>query len=175
VSREAWLDDEAHPGHKAWIQGRFDRYLHDELLPFIRRDCNGYDRVWAAGASLGAFNAVLAGARDPGAFEGIVAMSGTYTMDRWMHGHMDEAYYLCQPMRFLPNMAGPPLDALQRTRFLIASGTGKWEAPAESEALAALLQNKGAQCDLQLWGTDADHDWPTWRSMLPLFLDRLLP
>ena len=25
-----------------------------------------------------------------------------------------------------------------------------------------------------IWGEDADHDWPTWRTMLPVFLDKLV-
>jgi esterase/lipase superfamily enzyme len=29
--------------------------------------------------------------------------------------------------------------------------------------------------NLELWGHDMRHDWVTWRAMLPLFLDKLLP
>jgi esterase/lipase superfamily enzyme len=25
------------------------------------------------------------------------------------------------------------------------------------------------------WGPEYDHDWPTWRAMLPLYLDDLAP
>ena len=173
VSREGWLDTDAHPAHKSWIQGRFDRYLHQELIPWIRQDCGGHERLWAAGASLGAYNAVLAGTRTPGAF--IVAMSGTYDMDRWMNGHVDSEYYFGQPMRFLPGLQGAPLEALRTTRFVIASGRGRYEAPQESVDLVRVLQAKGLEARLELWGADAHHDWPTWRTMLPMFLDRLLP
>ncbi len=175
VTREAWMDQDAHPGHKSWLQGRWDRYLHDELIPFIRRDCGGYDKVWAAGASLGAFNAVLAATRSPGDIAGVVAMSGTYTMDRWMHGHVDSEYFFCQPMRFLPGLDGPALDALRQTTMVLATGQGRWEAPQETVDLARVLDGKGVPNTLELWGHDCDHDWPTWRTMLPMFLDRLVP
>lgn len=175
ISGDAWLDPDAAPAHKSWLQGRFDSYLHDELVPFVKEDCGGFDKLVAAGASLGAFNAVLAGTRRPGAFSLVVGMSGTYLFDRWMNGHVDENFFFCQPTRFLPGLGGPGLEALRRTRFVIASGTGRYEAPDESRQLAALLRAKGVHADLELWGADAHHDWPTWRTMLPLFLDRLLP
>ena len=174
ISPEAWMDGDAPGAHKSWLQGQFDRYLHGELLPFIRDDCGGYDRVIAAGASLGAYNAVTAATRRPGSFSAVIAMSGTYVFDRWVNGAVDENYFLCQPLRFLPGLEGPGLETLRQTRFVIASGTGRYEAPEESRWMADALKAKGVDARLELWGADAHHDWPTWRTMLPLFLNHML-
>ncbi|MCB9760391.1 MAG: hypothetical protein H6739_11185 [Alphaproteobacteria bacterium] len=173
ISREGWMNRTAPPWHKSWLQARFDEYLVTELLPAIRADCEGYALFAAAGASLGAYNAVNAGCKHPEWFDLVVGMSGTYDFDRWMGDHRDLNYYYNQPLAFLPNL-GPStqLDDLQKTRFVIATGTGRWEAPEESERLAGVLRAKGAPVNLELWGPDADHDWPTWRTMLPMFLDR---
>lgn len=174
ISREAWLDPEAPPWHKSWLQARFDQYLVQELLPHIQQDCGGYRPFIAAGASLGAFNAVTAASRHPEWFRLAIAMSGTFDFDRWMGRHRDDAYYFHQPLYFLPGLGeGPELDALRQTRFTIASGSGRYEAPDESRRLAQLLHAKGVPVDLEIWGADAHHDWPTWRTMLPIFLDRL--
>lgn len=174
ISQDAWLDPEARPWHKSWLQARFDEYLVRELLPHVANDCGGYRPFIAAGASLGAYNAVTAAARHPGWFRLAIGMSGTYDFDRWMGGHRDDDYYFHQPLYFLPNLGeGPVLDALRRVHFVIASGRGRYEAPWESERLAAILKAKGVPTSLELWGADVHHDWPTWRSMLPLFLDKL--
>lgn len=173
ITGDSWLKPDCPPHHKAWLQAQYDRYLVQELLPHIERDCNGTRGIVAAGASLGAFNSVNAVAKNPDWFDMAIAMSGTYDFDRWMSGYKDENYYYNQPMYFLGNLPeGPQLDALRQKMFVIASGTGRYEAPAESERIAGLLHAKGIPHQLELWGKDAHHDWPTWRTMLPIFLDR---
>ncbi|MDP6932674.1 MAG: alpha/beta hydrolase-fold protein [Myxococcota bacterium] len=176
VSRESWMDKGAAPAHKSWLQGRFDAYLREELCPFILDDCGGGNPgLIAAGASLGAYNAVNASTKHPDVFDGAIAMSGTYFFDRWMHGHWDENYYFNMPVQFIPRMGpGREIERLRQRFFLLASGTGRWEAPDETAALARIMEGQGIPHHLELWGEDADHDWPTWRTMLPMFLDRVL-
>ena len=41
---------------------------------------------------------------------------------------------------------------------------------APDSAYPALLQRKGIPHNLDLWGYDVPHDWPTWRKMLPAFV-----
>ena len=169
------MNGDAPPWHRSWIQRRFDEYLEHELLPYIERDCEGYRGYVAAGASIGAYNAVNSAAKHPEWFSHVVAMSGTYDFDRWMGGHRDENYYFNQPMYYLSGVPeGPQLQGIRRIHWTIASGQGRAEAPQESVRIADLLRVRGAQVDLQIWGQDAHHDWPTWRTMLPMFLDRQL-
>lgn len=174
VTGDAWMNGDASPQHKAWLQARFGDYLGQELLPWIREDCEGFTGYIAAGASLGAYNAVNAACRNPGWFTGCVAMSGTYYFDRWHGGPVNPDYYHHQPMYYLGNLGpGPMLEGIRRVRFVLATGRGRAEAPQESIDMAELLRSKGAHVDLEIWGQDVHHDWPTWRTMLPLFLDRM--
>jgi esterase/lipase superfamily enzyme len=176
ISSEGWLDNDARPGHKAWLQARFDAYVARELVPWIRADIGEPDaRVVATGASLGAYNAVNAAIKHPDLFWLTIAMSGTYDMDRWMHGHVDDNYYFNQPFRYLPGLRGTTqIEWLRKSYFHIASGRGRWEAPWESARLGELLGAHGVPNYVELWGQDVDHDWPTWRTMLPMFLDRFV-
>jgi len=175
VSKDAWCDTQAAPWHKSWLQARFDDYLLHELLPAISQDTGGQRGFIAAGASLGAFNAVTVACKHPDWFRLAVGMSGTYDFDRWMGNHRDQEYYFNQPLYFLPRLPdGPQKQALRQVRFVLASGSGRAEAPWESERLARLLRAHDVHVDLELWGDDVHHDWPTWRTMLPLFLGRLL-
>ena len=65
VTGDSWMDGDAKPWHKSWLQGRFDEYVEHELLPFIENDCEGYRGYVAAGASIGAYNAVNTAAKHP--------------------------------------------------------------------------------------------------------------
>ncbi len=174
VSGDAWMNNDARPGHKAWLQARFDAYLSRELVPWIRHEVGDPEvRIIGTGASLGAYNAVNAALKHPDLFWLTIGMSGTYDFDRWMSGHVDDNYYFNQPFRFLPGLGeGTQLEWLKKSYFHIATGQGRWEAPWESVKLGQLMGAKGIPNYVELWGHDVDHDWPTWRTMLPMFLER---
>lgn len=176
ISGEGWLAPDAHPAHKVWMQDRFDAYVAEELVPWIRHESqDSLVRIISAGASLGACNAVSTHLRHPELFWLSIGLSGTYDFDRWMEGHRSHAYYLHQPFQFLPNLPeGPQLQWLRNGKFYIASGRGRWEAPEESRRLGQLLGAKAIPNYVDLWGADVDHDWPTWRTMLPVILRKLL-
>ncbi len=56
--------------------------------------------------------------------------------------------------------------------------TGWWDVDltelGETEARAAgtLLKDKGIRCELDMWGHDIPHDWPSWRRQLTHHLPR---
>jgi esterase/lipase superfamily enzyme len=171
ADRWCWTARDVPPQKKAAVQARYDRWLVDELVPRIRQDCGGTEQRFAcAGASLGAYNAFNAAAKHPEVFDLCVGMSGTYVLDRRMEGHWDEDYYFNSPTRFLPSL-GPcaQLDALRTTRFIFAVGAGPHENMDYSRAAAAACTMKDIPHRLDVW-QDGDHDWPTWRRMLPAYL-----
>jgi esterase/lipase superfamily enzyme len=174
INRDGWINPAAPPWHKTRLQAQFDRYLTDEVVPFLRWDSGGTDqRIGAAGASLGAYNAVTAVAKHPEAFDLAVTCSGTFDLTGWLGHYRDDDFYYNHPLDFVPNL--PPsaqLDALRRARFVLGVGQGPWDRPHNSFRMAAVLGGMGIWNRVELWGRDADHDWPTWRSMLPALLDR---
>ncbi|MEQ1501690.1 MAG: alpha/beta hydrolase-fold protein [Myxococcota bacterium] len=177
INRDGWINPDALPRRKTELQARFDQYLLDELLPFVKWDCRDTDQKFAtAGASLGAFNAVTAVSKHPEWFDLAVTMSGTFDLSRWLNGYRDDDFYYNHPLDFLPNL-GPSeqLDRLREARFVLGVGRGRWDNPPNSFRMARALAEKGVWNRVELWGPDADHDWPTWRTMLPMFLDRLVP
>ena len=60
-----------------------------------------------------------------------------------------------------------------RLRFAldIVTGQGNFESPGESQRLSDVLTAKSIRHELDLWGHDMPHDWPTWREMLPNYLE----
>jgi esterase/lipase superfamily enzyme len=74
-------------------------------------------------------------------------------------------------------MEGGHLEWLRsQVSLLLVVGQGQWEdttgALDSSRRLAELLWAKGLQCELDVWGYDVPHDWPSWHRQLAHHLPR---
>ena len=174
IAGQEWIQGKQGPAHAAWFQNCFDSFVYHELVPAIRMDCQSKDiEIVVAGASIGAYNALCAICRHPDVFSKAICMSGTYDLwKKFGKGQKPRDYLACSPLDFLPELReGAILDKL-RTRFvLLTHGKGKWEAPDESWRVANLLGSKGIPNRVDEWGDEWNHDWPTWRKMLPQYVD----
>jgi esterase/lipase superfamily enzyme len=175
VAGQAWVAQRAGTAHCCWLQNRFGAYIAEEVVPAIRADCRSDGiEVIAAGASIGAFNAVASLCRYPWLFSAAVGMSGTYDLEHLFGFHATPEFYFASPLLFLPGLQDEAVLAQMRRRFvLLAFGQGRWEEPNQSWRMADILGAKGVPNRVEPWGPEWDHDWPTWRQMLPLYLDRL--
>ena len=161
-----WLKEDNRVPAASRAQAGFDAFFEHELVPAIRRDCDSDDiEIIAAGSSIGAYNALAAACRHPDLVSHAVCMSGTYELSKFIDGDMDEAWYFASPLHFVPNMeeGHPALDLLRKRHITISHGTGRWEDPAESWAVARVLGDRGIPNHVDEWGDEWDHDWPTWR------------
>ena len=174
IAGAALASKEGSVGHRCWMLNQFHECVAHEVVPAIRADYNDDNiEVLAAGASIGAFNAVTVTCRYPHLFQAALGMSGTYDLERLLGFQGTEDYYFASPLAFLPALEGPMLDKL-RTRFIVLPfGQGRWENPSESWRIASILGEKSVPNRVDPWGEQYDHDWPTWREMLPLYLDDL--
>lgn len=162
--------------YRCWLLNRYQACLAEEVVPAIRTDCGDEAaEIVVAGASIGAFNATALVCRYPWAFRAGLAMSATYDLEKLLGFCGTGDFYFASPMHFVPGLDGPLLDLLRRRYVLMAFGGGRWEAPAENWRMAELLGAKGVPNRVVAWGPEWDHDWPTWRRMLPLYLDELMP
>ena len=163
-------------GYRCALLNRFQDCIAEEVVPAIRADCRDASaEVVVAGASLGAFMAVAVACRYPWAFRAAVGMSGTYDLERLFEFKGNQDYYFATPMSFLPNLAsGALLDVLRRRFVVLAYGGGRWENPDDSWRLGGILGAKLVPNRVDPWGPEYDHDWPTWRQMLPLYLEDLV-
>jgi esterase/lipase superfamily enzyme len=172
INQESWLNQEMPTRDKALRQAQYNEYIVNEVVPYIWHSCQGQPGIIPAGASLGAFHAANQLFRRPDLFDGMVAMSGSYDIRGYYHGdYYDENVYFNNPVDYLPNLEGEYLSLLrQKQHIYILSGQGDYENPNASRRLAAILAARGIPHDLDLWGYDMPHDWPTWRKMLPYYL-----
>ncbi|HEX5874629.1 MAG TPA: alpha/beta hydrolase-fold protein [Pyrinomonadaceae bacterium] len=176
VNRYSLLNEQMPPNLKAELLTRYDRYITDEVLPLIRKDCkDGENRPLTTGASLGAFLSVNAYFKHPDLFRGVIAMSGSYDVRSYLKDHYDDNVYFNNPVDYLSNLEDDYFLPLLRKAdaIMIMSGQGNYEAPERSRALSEILHAKGIPHSLDLWGADVNHDWPWWRRMLPYALEKL--
>ncbi|MEP7145623.1 MAG: alpha/beta hydrolase-fold protein [bacterium] len=173
INSESWLNDEMHPRDKAVRHQQFNDYIVNEVVPFIQRDCNGNVNIITSGASLGALHSANTFFRRPDLFSGTIAMSGSYDLQDYTKGYFDETCYFNSPVAYLSNLDDQNIlnDIKKSDHIHILTGQGNYENPKASVELSQILNAKEIKNDLELWGTDVPHDWPTWRKMLPYVLE----
>ena len=176
IAGQAWLKEDNSVPNAARIQNQFDAFVYHELVPAIRKDCDDESvEIVATGSSIGAFNALAVTCRHPDVFSLAICMSGTYDLRKFLQGDLTEEYFHASPLHFLPHMEeNEHLERLRERFVMIAHGTGRWEDPKESWRVADALGKRGVPNRVDEWGSEWDHDWPTWRNMLPQFLEELL-
>jgi esterase/lipase superfamily enzyme len=160
--------------HRMWLLNQFHELVRWEVVPAIHSDLGGQAMdVIAGGASIGAFNAVAVLCRYPDVFCAAIGMSGSYRIDRFYDGAWSQDLYFAAPLQFLPGLDGAQLDRLRQRRVVLATGEGDWEDVGSSWQMADALGAKGVPNRVDNWGPQWSHDWPTWRRMLPQYLDEI--
>ncbi len=174
INREAWLNPYLHASHMAGRQQQFNDYVCNEVVPYIWNSCQGRVGIITSGASLGAFHAANQLFRRPDLFDGMIAMSGSYDIrGYYKQDYYDENIYFNNPVDYLPALNDDHFLPMlrQKSHIHIVTGQGNYENPDASRRLAGILAGKGIPHELDLWGYDMPHDWPTWRAMLKYYLE----
>lgn len=166
----AWLAGNLSPAQCARQQDLYDSFVHEEVLQRMRQDCHS-ERIEPvlAGCSLGAFFAITGLCRHPDAFRSAIGVSGDYDLAKSLSGLPGSQIGAFSPAQYLSEPHAP-LAALRTRHFVLGSGEGDYENPAESCALADLLTSKGVPCRLELWGPHSHHSWAAWLRTLPPLL-----
>ena len=147
-------------------------------MPSIYRDCGGEVEVATLGCSMGAFHAANFALKRADLFPLAMCFSGNYDAASW-HGWGErgsEAYFN-SPLDYVADLHGDHLDPLRaQVSLLLVCGQGQWEdttgSLSSTRRFAELLASKGIRHELDLWGFDVPHDWPSWRAQLVRHLPR---
>ena len=165
----AWLRGTSPAAECARVQGLYDSYIDEEVVPLIRRDVQSDSvELVAAGAAIGACSAVSAACRHPEIFRAALGLSGIFDLSRYLPGGSAPELRAAVPLYGLPALEDEARLRDLRRRFIhVASGEGDYEQPAESQRLAEGLAARGIPHQLELWGRDFAHCWGSWHQMLP--------
>jgi len=177
IDGQSWANGSAHPADRARRHQDYDRYIVEEVAPFIRKHSGDTtEKFLTTGVSMGAFHAANFFFRHPDVFDAVIAISGLFRLNHFIGDYMDENVYFNTPLAYLPEMNDPwYLDQYRQSRIIVCTGQGAWEDEmlADTHALKRILEQKDIPHWIDIWGGDVNHDWPWWLKMLPYFLEKL--
>jgi esterase/lipase superfamily enzyme len=174
----SWSNQSIPLEQRAREHARYESWIVDQVVPFIHHDTGG--EILTTGVSLGAFHAANFAFKRADLFPLALCMSGNYDPAAWNGwGERGDATYFNNPLDYVSHLGGDHLDWLRsRLSLLLVCGQGMWEdttgALESTRRLAGLLAEKGIRHELDLWGHDVPHDWPSWRRQLAHHLPRFV-
>lgn len=173
INTQSWLNNEMQGEHKAIRHNQFNHYIFNEVIPFIKSKTSAETPVITCGASFGALHSMNLFLKRPDLINGVIAMSGVYDLTEYTKGFYDEQVYFNSPKHYIPNLTDHTiLQQIRKSRNIhILTGSGEYEDPNASREFAGILYNKGITYELDVWDHTWKHDWPTWRAMLPAYLE----
>ncbi len=164
VDEESWYNKGVSPHDRVQRHLLYERYIIEEVLPFIR-ERNHSSLLVATGCSFGGYHCVNFALRHPDLVTHCISMAGAFSVRSLLDGQLDTDAYLNSPVDFLPNLNdGWYWERYQQMQMILAVGE-KDICLASNLQLDAIMNAKSIRHWLDVWGNGAYHDWPIWRQM----------
>jgi len=173
-----WHDGRLPLEERARRHRGFEDWLLGHVVPLIHADCGGFQEIVTAGVSFGAYHAANLALRHADLFPLALCLSGVYDLSVVGWGERGDEFYFQNPADYVAGLGGDHLDWLRsRVSLLLVVGQGAWEdstgALESTRRFAGLLGSKGIRHELDVWGYDVPHDWPSWRAQIAHHLPRV--
>ncbi|HQQ77531.1 MAG TPA: alpha/beta hydrolase-fold protein [Thermoanaerobaculia bacterium] len=167
VDEESWYNKKIHPRDRARRHDDYDRYLRDEMLPYIESRAGG--NVVTVGASFGAYHAANLAGRYPGRVTKAICFSGLYDVSRYLDGYWDDLCYYHTPNAYIANMDEGWKEKLRAVDWVVATGEQD-SLIRDNRDFAALLARQGQRVTAEFWPGVFGHDWPFWNEHIRRFI-----
>jgi esterase/lipase superfamily enzyme len=179
IDGETWYNFGVAPVARNERYEAYDRYITTEVVPFIRNHCQQpAARALTNGCSMGAYHALNFFLKHPDLFQGTIALSGLYRLDRPEFGLSGDdltAVHFNSPLTYLASLSDSwYLDQYRQRTLIACAGQGAWDEEALEDTLhlGALCQAKAIPAWIDIWGHDVNHDWPWWYKQMNYFLGK---
>jgi esterase/lipase superfamily enzyme len=172
-----WNDDWIPLEERARRHLVYERWIVEQVVPWIHGDCGGFQEIVTTGSSFGAYHAVNFAFRRADLFPAAIALSGVYDVSVVGWGERGETVYFNNPMDYVSGLHGDHLHWLQnQLSIVLVCGQGAWEestgALDSTKRFAGVLADRAIRHELDVWGWDVPHDWPSWRAQIAHHLPR---
>ncbi len=167
----SWHRQDVPLEERARLHGGYEDWILGEVVPWIHADCSGLIEIMATGCSFGAYHAANFALKHAHVFPLALCMSGVYDVAALGWGPRHDAFYFNNPMSYVPNLTGDHLEWLRRhVNLVLVAGQGQWEdttgALDSTRRFAKMLERRGIKHEMDLWGFDVPHDWPSWAAQI---------
>jgi esterase/lipase superfamily enzyme len=175
----SWYRHDLPLEERARLHEAYERWVVEGAVPFVDSDCGGRQDMVVTGCSFGAYHAANIALRRADLFPLAICLSGVYDLRVMGWGETGTSFYLNNPVDSLGGAGGDHLDWLRsRLSLLLVAGQGMWEdttgALQSTREFGGLCEEKGLRVEVDLWGHDVPHDWPSWRAQLAHHLPRFV-
>jgi len=168
VDEESWYGRSAPPADRVRRHDAYDRYLAEELFPFVRKKAERDDPI-VYGASFGGYHAANFALRHPDQVSRMVAFSGVFDVHRFLDGYWDDLCYFHCPSAYVANFPQEWIERVSRIGMVLATGEHDHLA-GETRSFSDLLRRKGIPVHSELWPGVFGHDWSFWIDNLRRFI-----
>lgn len=156
---------------------RYEDWILNQVVPWIADDCGDVREIMVTGCSFGAYHAANFALKHAELFPLAICQSGVYDVTAVGGDGGGDTVYFNNPMDYVANLHGEHLEWLrERVSLVLVCGQGQWEdttgALESTRAFATRLASVGIRHELDLWGHDVPHDWPSWRNQIAHHLPR---
>jgi esterase/lipase superfamily enzyme len=175
VDKESFYCKDISPSERINRHLLFEKYLLEELIPFITQQNNNTDLI-SAGCSLGAYHAVNFAFRHPHLFKKVIGISGRYDLtlqlpffDDLFETYWNEDIYFNMPSQYIPNLSDDDkIRSLQNLEITLI--VGKEDAFLEiNQQLSDSLHKKNIANILHLMEGEA-HKAAYWGELMKICL-----
>ena len=158
-----------HPADRLRRHDEYDRYLADEVVPFIRGRTSPGARIATLGASFGAYHAVNFGFRHPDLVDKVVGFSGKYDIHSFLDGYWDETAYFHCPTAYVPNLSVEDASRLSEMDICIVTGATDNILSGTTDLLR-ILEDRWIRHRGHVWDAPYGHDWNWWREQIRFYV-----
>ena len=167
IDFQSFYDKNLPPNIKIYNYELYTKFLAEELVPAIQKECNVH-RIAVAGCSFGGYHAANFAFKYPDLVAYMFSMSGSFNIKSFMHGYHDDNVYFNNPVDFMPNA-----ESWKYSHMNIVLGTSDWDICRQDNVnMSHLLASKNIDhwYDEKRW---ANHDWEIWRKMFPEYVSKI--
>ena len=174
----SWYRDDLALEERARLHGLYEDWIVNQVVPFVHAETDGAD-IAVTGVSFGAYHAANFALRRADLFPLAICHSGVYDVAVVGGGERGNAVYFNNPADYVAHLGGDHLDWLRNhVNLVLTCGQGAWEdstgALESTRRFAGQLAEKGIPHELDVWGHDVPHDWPSWRAQIAHHLPRFV-
>jgi esterase/lipase superfamily enzyme len=173
---ESWQRKDLPLEERARRHGFYEWWILERVVPWIRSDAATAE-IAVTGVSFGAYHAANFALKRADVFPLAICQSGVYDVSVVGWGERGDSVYFNNPMNYVSHLQRGHLEWLrERVSLLLTCGSGQWEdttgALDSTRRFGAALAEKGLRHEVDVWGPEFPHDWPSWRAQLAHHLPR---
>lgn len=169
VDAESWYNKAVSPRDRVLRHEAYERYLLDELIPFIRAKAK-QNHLGVTGCSFGGYHSLNFAFKHPDLISWCVSMGGAADIKQFLDGYYDERCYYNNPPDYMSNLNDPwYLSRIRAMRIVLATGENDI-CLDDNERMSGVLRHREVAHWLDVWRDGTGHDWPWWQQMAAKFL-----